>query len=164
MSRIQYKNKNSRSRLILRQVLYKYFYQIEGVEFIYDSHRLFLSTLYVKITLCMCKKKKRTTEQARLRDGLFLKRTFKRLKISSNASGNQLRSAGASSCRRKKREIRFRLRFYVPRSINYSLMTIAELSSILASAYTRCFKLLQPVSENFRRSNKQFRSRNCCPD
>ena len=32
------------------KVLYTYFYQIEGVEFIYDSHRqTFLSTLYSQV-------------------------------------------------------------------------------------------------------------------
>ena len=40
---------NSRSRSILRQILYMYLHQIETVEFIYDGHgQTFLSTLYVR--------------------------------------------------------------------------------------------------------------------
>ena len=55
MSRIQCRKLNSRSKSILRQVLYTYFHQIEGVKFIYDSHgQTFLSTLYkIKCTECV---------------------------------------------------------------------------------------------------------------
>lgn len=48
-------------------VLYTYFHQLEGVEFIYDSHKLFLPTLYIHSVL---KEKKLASRDTRYTEEL----------------------------------------------------------------------------------------------